>query len=248
VLLGLVEGVEIVGEARDGEEALRLAQETEPHLVILDVNMPRLDGLAAAEALLAMNPQTQLIVHTSEVRSERLRQAERLGIHINDKANPDGLVKRLEAAASRAAETQSAQYRLQTAVLAALVGSAPGEGVLVATPDGGIPFYNAAAAGYLGWPFPPRARTLAEAWEGVETFHPSGRPLAREERPISRALAERKPAVEREIVLRRQGELVSILTGATPLFDDGGGFLGVAGYFRATGRDLGGFVPLDTAA
>jgi CheY-like chemotaxis protein len=45
------EGYDVVGEAGDGEAALRLAREHRPDLVILDVKMPGMDGLAAAERI-----------------------------------------------------------------------------------------------------------------------------------------------------------------------------------------------------
>ncbi len=100
VLLSLVDGIEVVGEATNGHEAILVARETEPHLVILDLNMPQLDGMTAAEALLTANPNLQLVIHTAEPKSRRLRDADRLGIHINDKADPAGLIQRLEAAAT----------------------------------------------------------------------------------------------------------------------------------------------------
>jgi CheY-like chemotaxis protein len=243
VLLGLVEGVEVVGEARDGHEALVLAQETEPHLVILDVNMPRVDGITCAEALLAANPGIQLVVHTADPDSERVRQAAQLGIHVNDKADPDGLVKRLEAAAEKAAETPSAQHRLQTAVLAALLGSVAGQALVVASPDGMIAFYNHRAAKFLRWPFPPRPQLLGEGQASLPTFDLAGKRLYPQERPIGRVLRTRLPMREEEMVVRRFGVLVPIVTGATPLFDDRGGFIGVANYFRTTDRDLTGFEP-----
>jgi response regulator NasT len=49
-------GFEAVVEARDGEEAVALAREHEPELAILDVNMPRLDGIEAARRILAERP------------------------------------------------------------------------------------------------------------------------------------------------------------------------------------------------
>ncbi len=49
-------GFEVVGEARDGEEAVELARTLEPDLVMLDVKMPRLDGVEAARRILAERP------------------------------------------------------------------------------------------------------------------------------------------------------------------------------------------------
>ena len=46
------EGIEVVGEAADGDAAVRLAHEKEPDLVIMDIKMPGLDGLSAAEQIL----------------------------------------------------------------------------------------------------------------------------------------------------------------------------------------------------
>src|SRR4051794_17007273 len=47
------EGYDVVGEAADGEQAVRLAEELKPDLVILDVKMPVLDGISAAEQIVA---------------------------------------------------------------------------------------------------------------------------------------------------------------------------------------------------
>ena len=45
------EGYDVVGEAGDGEEALKLARELEPDLVVMDVKMPKMDGITAATAI-----------------------------------------------------------------------------------------------------------------------------------------------------------------------------------------------------
>ena len=45
------EGVEVVGQAADGEQAVALAEELRPDLVVMDVKMPKLDGISAAERI-----------------------------------------------------------------------------------------------------------------------------------------------------------------------------------------------------
>jgi DNA-binding NarL/FixJ family response regulator len=52
-LLGAEDDIEVVGEAADGAEALRLARSLRPHVVLMDVRMPGLDGLAATRAIAA---------------------------------------------------------------------------------------------------------------------------------------------------------------------------------------------------
>jgi CheY-like chemotaxis protein len=60
--LGSVEGLEVVGEAPDGEEAVRLAAELQPDLVLLDLAMPRMDGLQALPLIRQSVPQVRVVV------------------------------------------------------------------------------------------------------------------------------------------------------------------------------------------
>jgi DNA-binding NarL/FixJ family response regulator len=69
------EGFEIVAEAGDGEEAVRLAAELRPDVVLMDVSMPVLDGLDAARAVRERSPSTQVVMLTMHVDADIVRRA-----------------------------------------------------------------------------------------------------------------------------------------------------------------------------
>ena len=72
-------GFDVVGEAPDGVEALRLAAELQPDLVLLDLSMPGLDGLAALPRLRAAAPGCEVVVLTASGTEENLLAAIRAG-------------------------------------------------------------------------------------------------------------------------------------------------------------------------
>ena len=59
------EGFEVVGQASDGEEAVRLASELSPDVVVMDIMMPRKDGLQACREIRELVPETNVIVLTA---------------------------------------------------------------------------------------------------------------------------------------------------------------------------------------
>jgi CheY-like chemotaxis protein len=72
----------IVGEAADGVEAVALALEHAPDLVLLDVHMPRLNGMEAAEQIREAAPETAILLHTGELTEELTKRAGRLGLRL----------------------------------------------------------------------------------------------------------------------------------------------------------------------
>ena len=70
------EGFDVVGEAADGDAAVRLAQEQRPHLVIMDIKMPGLDGLQAAERITEQDLAVVLILTAFSQRELVQRAAE----------------------------------------------------------------------------------------------------------------------------------------------------------------------------
>jgi DNA-binding NarL/FixJ family response regulator len=65
MLLEAEPGIRVVGEAASGDEALRLARELRPAVVLMDVRMPGLDGIAATRQLLAISPGSRVIILTT---------------------------------------------------------------------------------------------------------------------------------------------------------------------------------------
>lgn len=71
-LLGLVDGIEVVGAARDGEEAVRLVEELHPDVVLMDLRMPRMDGAEATRRVLASEPAPKVLMLTTYADDESI--------------------------------------------------------------------------------------------------------------------------------------------------------------------------------
>ncbi len=74
-MLDIEEDVEVVGEARDGEEVQRLARELQPDVVLLDINMPVVDGIAAARELRQVTPKLGILMLTMFAEEDFLTRA-----------------------------------------------------------------------------------------------------------------------------------------------------------------------------
>ena len=74
------EGFEVVGEAANGAEAVRLATETNPDVVVLDYGMPLMNGLAAAREIMTACPRAKLILLTMHADDRYVLEAVRLGV------------------------------------------------------------------------------------------------------------------------------------------------------------------------
>jgi DNA-binding NarL/FixJ family response regulator len=100
-LLGALDGVTLVGTAAGGAEAVRLTVEREPDVVLMDLEMPGMDGIEATRELLALRPGTAVVVLTSFSDRERIvaaLDAGALGYLLKD-VQPDELARAIVAAA-----------------------------------------------------------------------------------------------------------------------------------------------------
>ncbi|HEX2895198.1 MAG TPA: response regulator transcription factor [Marmoricola sp.] len=72
-------GVEVVGEAADGEEGVRMVTALDPDVVLMDVRMPRMDGIEATRRIIAQRPATRVVVLTTFDLDEYVYEAVRAG-------------------------------------------------------------------------------------------------------------------------------------------------------------------------
>src|ERR1044071_5400369 len=74
-MLACERGLEVVGEASNGREAIALCAELQPELALLDVRMPEIDGLAAARAIKQASPRTIVLIITTHEHPDYLLAA-----------------------------------------------------------------------------------------------------------------------------------------------------------------------------
>jgi DNA-binding NarL/FixJ family response regulator len=100
-LLGVLDDVELVGTAANGREAVALAERTAPDVVLMDLEMPELDGIAATNELKRSGLNTNVVILTTFSDRERIvaaLDAGALGYMLKD-AEPDEIIRGVRAAA-----------------------------------------------------------------------------------------------------------------------------------------------------
>jgi len=102
MLLSLDAELQIAGEAADGAEALRLARELRPDVVVMDIMMPRMDGIAATEAIRRELPDTEVLALTSAADDESVVGAIRAGAigYLLKNSEPGDVIQAIKAAAA----------------------------------------------------------------------------------------------------------------------------------------------------
>ena len=94
-------GYEVVGEAADGEEAVKLATELRPDLIVMDIKMPKLDGISAAEKIAEL--KIPVVLLTAFSQSDLVKRAAEAGAmaYVTKPFKPTDLLPALQIALSR---------------------------------------------------------------------------------------------------------------------------------------------------
>ena len=128
-LLGLLDGVELVGPAADGDEALELAARETPDVVLMDLRMPRCDGIEATRRLTESGSPARVIALTTYADDESVLGALRAGArgYLTKDAGADDIRRAIQAVARGEAALDPAVQRHVVSALAGAGGEPAGD-------------------------------------------------------------------------------------------------------------------------
>jgi len=138
VLLDMLDDVEVVAAAANGEEAVRLVAERGADVVLMDLRMPRLDGVSATRRVRTEHPSTQVVVLTTYAEDADILAALGAGAlgYLTKDAGRAQIAQAVRAAAAgQAVLDPGVQQRL---LLAASAGSAVAQAASLGTPPDGL--------------------------------------------------------------------------------------------------------------
>src|SRR4030066_2600953 len=108
-LLQFESDIEVVGAARTGEEALQMARDTQPDVVLMDINMPDMDGISATKTLLEDVPFSQIVILSVQNDADHMRRAMLAGARdfIAKPPSGDELISTVRVVSQRAREIRA---------------------------------------------------------------------------------------------------------------------------------------------
>ena len=119
----------VIGEAKDGEEAIKYLQESEPDIIFMDIRMPNLDGISAAKAIQEnASKRIPIIMLTAYSQTDLVEQAGEAGVfaYLTKPLRKPDLVPAIEISLARAVEFQKLQSELDKLTTRKLVERAKG--------------------------------------------------------------------------------------------------------------------------
>jgi Flp pilus assembly protein, ATPase CpaE len=144
-LLQFESDVEVVGVARTGKEAIQVSQDLHPDVVLMDINMPDMDGISATEAIRAKQPAVQVVILSVQGDQNYMRRAMLAGARdfLTKPPMGDELISAIRRAGAMAQSEKSKSAQIAVAPISGNVGSMIGYGgpkgkiVTVYSPKGG---------------------------------------------------------------------------------------------------------------
>lgn len=144
-LLQFESDVDVIGVARTGKEAIQISQDLDPDVVLMDINMPDMDGIAATEAIRAKQQAVQVIILSVQSDQNYMRRAMLVGARdfLTKPPMGDELISAIRRAGEMAKSEKSKVARVQSAPVSSgfggmpVYGSARGKIVTVYSPKGG---------------------------------------------------------------------------------------------------------------
>ncbi len=138
-LLGFESDIEVVGAAASGPEALELAQRLHPAIVLMDINMPGMDGIATTEQMAALEPAASVIMMSVQGEADYLRRSMLAGARefLVKPFSSDELVSSIRQVHEREKD-KATRLAERPAGAASDTGREPGRIITVFSPKGGV--------------------------------------------------------------------------------------------------------------
>ncbi|HLO15578.1 MAG TPA: response regulator [Anaerolineales bacterium] len=144
-LLQFESDVDVVGVARTGKEAIQLSQDLNPDVVLMDINMPDMDGISATEAIRAKQPAVQVVILSVQGDQNYMRRAMLAGARdfLTKPPMGDELISAIRRAGAMAQSERAKSVQVQVTPVVGHVGPMPGYGgtkgkvVTIYSPKGG---------------------------------------------------------------------------------------------------------------
>jgi pilus assembly protein CpaE len=127
-LLQFESDVDVVGIARTGKEAIQISQELNPDVVLMDINMPDMDGIAATEAIRSKQPAVQVVILSVQNDQNYMRKAMLVGARdfLTKPPMGDELISAIRRAGDMARIEKSKSAQVQAVVASGNLGGIPG--------------------------------------------------------------------------------------------------------------------------